>query len=640
MIVIEFCPRFRTLWISEGTVTTMNIGTRLGNAAGRLLFADIGVSTYLVRRTLRRWRGRPARPDFPYQYHHWVHLFDTPSRRRIAELRSSLRTFQQRPLISLVMPVRNTPYEILDAAIESIRGQVYPDWQLCIADDASSSPGVRELLERHAAADRRIALRFRTEFGNISAATNTALEMADGDFVACFGQHDMLPVDALYWVADAINRRPDAAILYSDDDRLDQAGRRHEPYFKGDFNPELLLSQNMISHLGVYRRDIVAAIGGFRSEFDGAQDHDFAMRATELVHRDQIVHIPRILYHRRANPSDTLARGNSEPEAAAAGRRAVTDHLRRIGSRAAVEPAPESPAHHRVRHPLPAVLPLVSLVICTRDHESLLRTAIGSIRSRTTYGNYEIVVCDNGSVDAGTLACLAEIAALPGVTVFRDDSPFNFSRLNNAAVARSRGELICLLNDDIEVLAAKWLEELVSFAIQPDVGAVGARLWYPDGTLQHGGVIIGVGGVAGHAHPRLPKGHAGYFGRAALQQELSAVTGACLMVRRKVFDEVGGLDEQIAVAFNDIDFCLRLRAAGYRNIWTPFAELIHHESASRGSEDNPEKLARFRREIRFMKDRWGATLDGDPHYNMNLAMQTGDFSLADPSSRIGRQAAA
>ena len=612
----------------------MKIGKHIGDVAEHIPFA--GTTLKSVRRTLRRWRGRRDKQDINKQdltdnYDDWARLYDTPSRTQIKQLRDAVDSFAYRPRISVVMPVYNTPLSVLDAAIHSVRNQVYPNWQLCIADDASSVHGVRALLERHAAEDDRIILCFRPQRGNIVAASNSALEMATGDFVALFDHDDLLQVHALYWVVDAINRHPDAAIFYSDEDKIDATGKRYEPYFKGDFDPDLLRAQNMISHLGVYRSDVVAAIGGFRPGFDGAQDHDFVLRATELVRRDQIVHIPRILYHWHSLPGSTALSPKSKPAAVAAGRRAVADHLRRIGSVATVEPAAESPAHHRVRHPLPAALPLASIVICTRDNQLLLRSAIDSIRSRTTYRNYEIVVCDNGSIDVGTRAYLAEIRNLPGVTVFRDDSPFNYSRLNNTAVAKSRGELVCLLNDDIEVLAPEWLDELASFAIQPDVGAVGARLWYPDGTLQHGGVIIGIGGVAGHAHPRLPKGHAGYFSRAVLQQEMSAVTAACLMVRRNVFDEVGGLDEQIAVAFNDIDFCLRLRAAGYRNIWTPFAELIHHESASRGYEDNPEKLARFQREIRFMQDRWGDLLRGDPYYNPNLSMRAGDFSLACPT---------
>ena len=604
----------------------MNIGTAIGDVAERIPVAGAGV--HRLRRALRRLRGRANAVDPVYDYAQWVRRHDTPSRREIARLREAVEEFTLRPRISIVMPVYNTPLAVLDAAIRSVRGQVYPDWQLCIADDASSSAGIRAMLERHAAEDDRITVRFLPRRGNIVAATNAALEMASGDFVALFDHDDILPTHALYWVVEAINRVPDACILYSDEDKIDASGRRYDPYFKGDFNIDLLRAQNMISHLGVYRRDLVTAIGGFRAGVDGAQDYDFVLRAAERVRREQIVHIPRILYHWRAIRGSAALSWEAKPEAVATGLRAVADHLRRIGRAATVEPAPESPLYHRIRHALPACPPPVSLVICTRDHESLLRTAIGSIRSLTSYRNYEIVVCDNGSVDVGTRAYLAELAVMPGVTVFRDDSPFNYSRLNNTAVAKSRGELVCLLNDDIEVLGAEWLDELVSFAIQPDVGAVGARLWYPDGTLQHGGVIIGIGGVAGHAHPRLPRGQRGYFSRAVLQQELSAVTGACLMVRRAVFDQVGGLDERIAVAFNDVDFCLRVRAAGYRNVWTPFAELIHHESASRGYEDNPEKMARFQREVRFMHDRWGDLLLGDPHYNPNLSIAAGDFTLA------------
>ena len=616
----------------------MKVGSTISNAAERIPLA--GRAFYRLRRSLRRWRGRANAVDPVRDYSEWVRRYDTLSRRQVAKLRDAVKALPLRPRISIVMPVYNTPPAVLDAAIKSVRRQIYPDWQLCIADDASSSPGIRDILERHAAEDDRISVRFLTARGNIVAATNAALEMAAGEFVALFDHDDILPAHALYWVVDAINRRPDACIIYSDEDKIDADGKRYDPYFKGDFNIDLLRAQNMISHLGVYRRELAVAIGGFRAGFDGAQDHDFVLRAIEQVRRDQIVHVPRILYHWRAIRGSAALTWDAKPEAVAAGHRAVVDHLRRIGSAATVEPAPEAPLYHRVRHPLPPRPPLASIVICTRDHEALLRTVIGSIRARTTYRNYEIVVCDNGSVDAGTRAYLAEIASLPGVTVFRDDSPFNYSRLNNAAVRKSRGELVCLLNDDIEVLSPEWLDELASFAVQPDVGAVGARLWYPDGTLQHGGVIIGIREVAGHAHPRLPKGHHGYFSRAVLQQELSAVTGACLMVRREVFDAVGGLDERIAVAFNDIDFCLRLRAAGYRNIWTPFAELVHHESASRGYEDNPEKMARFQRELRFMQERWGDVLHGDPHYNPNLSTAAGDFSLRRfPSATFVRQAA-
>jgi len=613
----------------------MRLGTMIGDAVESIPL--VGHAAKVVRgvcRRARRRRGAAVAGPAPDDYVRWVEELDTPTTRELAILRVSVASFATKPTISVVMPVYNTAPEILDEAIRSIRAQIYEHWELCIADDLSTRPDVRVLLERHAAADTRIKVRFRLTRGNISATSNTALEMATGEFVALVDHDDLLPPHALYWVVEAINRHPDAALLYSDEDKMDAGGRRHDPHFKGDFNHELLLAQNMISHLGVYRRDLVRELGGFRPAYDGAQDHDLALRFAAAVPRNRIVHIPRVLYHWRSIPGSTATSHRAKPGAADCGRRAVLDHVTRTHPGATVEPAPEAPWHQRVRHPLPAARPLVSIVICTRDHGDLVRTAVGSIVARSTYGNYDITIVDNGSRDPDTLACLRGLAVQAGVRVIRDDSPFNYSRLNNAAVATTRGDVVCLLNDDIEVLSPDWLEELVAQAIRPDVGAVGARLWYPDGTLQHGGVIIGIGGVAGHAHPRLPRGRRGYLCRGVLQQEMSAVTGACLAVRRTVYDEVGGLDERLVVAFNDVDFCLRLRQAGYRNIWTPYAELVHHESATRGPEDNPEKIARFQREIGFMQARWGAALECDPYYNVNLSMRAGDYTVAWPATGV------
>jgi len=516
--------------------------------------------------------------------------------------------------------------------------QAYANWELCIADDSTAASGTRKLLQRYAARDSRIKVHFGDSRETIAAASNTALEMATGDFVTVLDHDDILPAHALFWIAEAINRHPDARLLYSDEDRVDARGRRFDPYFKPDFNYELFLAHNMIRHLGVYHRELICSLGGFRLEFDGAHEYDLALRVVAAIERSQIVHIPRILYHWRAIAgSSDLSKANS-PLRESAGRRAVAEHLQTSGG-GTVDMAPEAPAYNRIRHAQPALPPLVSIVICTRDHESLLRSAVESIRRLSTYPNYELVIVDNGSRVPQAVAYLSSLAGQSGVRVIRDDSPFNYSRLNNGAVAHCRGEVLCLLNDDIEVVTPDWMEEMVSFVMKPDVGAVGARLWYPDGTLQHGGVIIGIGGVAGHAHLRLPKGSPGYFFRAVVQQELSAVTGACLMVRRAVFEKVGGLDEQIAVAFNDVDLCLRLRAAGYRNIWTPFAELIHHESVSRGREDNPEKMARFQREVRFMHERWGDVLTHDPHYNPNLSMQAGNYSLDYSLPNMAKRAA-
>ena len=557
-------------------------------------------------------------------YYKWLktHQDLTPETRQ--DMDRKMKAFSRKPLISVLMPVYNTRPEWLRQAIESVRNQIYPHWELCIADDCSTDQGIRGILEMYAGIDPRIKVIFRNTNGHIASASNSALALARGDFVALLDHDDKLPEQALYSVAETVNRNPDVRLVYSDWDYIDENEVRHLGYFKPDFNYELLLAQNCVSQLGVYCRELICSLGGFRMGFEGSQDYDLALRVVAAIPRKQIVHIPQILYHWRSH-SGSMSRAASD-RCYAAARRAVADHLQSAGG-GTVETVPGYPMYQRIKFLLPTALPLVSIIICTRDQRSLLRTAVESILNLSTYPNYEIVIIDNGSRDRDTLLYLDSLALRERIRVIRDDAPFNYSRLNNFGVTHARGEVVCLLNNDIEVITPDWLEELLSFAIRPDVGAVGARLWYPDGTLQHGGVIVGLDGVAQHAHHRLPRGHSGYFGRASLHQELCAVTGACLMIRRKLFDEVGGLEEQLAVAFNDIDFCLRLRAAGYRNIWTPFAELIHHESASRGNEDNPEKISRLQRETHIIYSRWEKTLEHDPFYNPNLSKTMADYSL-------------
>jgi glycosyltransferase involved in cell wall biosynthesis len=557
----------------------------------------------------------------------WIGKNDQITPKIRQDMEKKMTAFSRRPFISLIMPVYDTKPEWLRQAIESVRNQIYPHWELCIADDASTERGVIELLEKYHKTDSRIKVVYHEKNAHIVTASNSALALASGAFVAFLDHDDRLPQDALYWVAEAINQNPEARLLYSDWDSIDENGVRHPGYFKPDFNYELLLAQNCVSQLGVYCRELVCGLGGFREGYEGSQDWDLALRVVAAIRRNQIVHIPRILYHWRQH-SSSVSKASSEMCAAAA-RRAVADHLQSAGG-GTVEIAPGHVMYQRIKFPLPIALPLVSIIICTRDQLSLLSIAVESIRNRSTYPNYEVVIVDNGSQDRDTLLFLNSLALQNRIRVIRDDSPFNYSRLNNMGVAHSRGELVCLLNNDTEVITPDWLEEMVSIAIKPDIGAVGARLWYPNGTLQHGGLIVGFGRVADHAHHRLPKGHSGYFGRAVVQQELSAVTGACLLVRRKLFDAVGGLDEQLAVTFNDVDFCLRLKAAGYRNIWTPFAELIHHESASRGYDDNPQKKARFQEETRLMYKRWGKTIEQDPFYNPNLSATAADYSIRLP----------
>lgn len=566
-------------------------------------------------------------------YGGWVRRYDTLGDEDRAVLRAALAGFARRPLISVVMPVYNPRPEWLEAAIGSVRRQLYPDWQLCVADDASTDPAIRPILERYAAEDPRIAVVFREQNGHIAAASNSALALAQGEWVALLDHDDLLAEQALFWVAEAIDRDPELALIYSDEDKLDAQGRRCDPYFKCDWNVDLFYSHNLFSHLGVYRTALVRAIGGFREGFEGSQDYDLALRCLERIAPEEIHHIPRVLYHWRVHRESTAQDAAAKPYAMRAGERALNAHLARCQVDARVELITYG---YRIRYALPQPAPLVSLIIPTRNGMPLLRQCVEGILEQTRYPHYEIRIVDNGSDDPATLAYLAEIAADARVRVIRDDRPFNFSALNNAAVRDADGTLVALVNDDVEVITPDWLGEMASLALQPGIGAVGARLLYPDGTVQHGGIVLGLGGLAAHAHKHLSRYSYGYFGRAMLVNGFSAVTAACLMIRKAVYTEVGGLNEtELAIAFNDVDFCLRVRAAGYRNVWTPYAELYHHESASRGGEDTPEKQARLAEEAAYMKQRWGDLLLNDPAYSPNLTLDREDFSLAWPP-RVAR----
>lgn len=530
------------------------------------------------------------------------------------------------PTISVVMPTYASDPRLLREAIDSVLAQSYPHWQLCVADDASEGGEVAEVLAEYAGREPRVQFVVRAENGHIAAATNSALELATGEFVAFLDHDDTLDPDALLLVAEAIVRHPGVGLVYTDEDKLDEEGRRFEPHWKPDLNRELLLGFNYVSHLGVYRRSLVEAVGRMRSGFDGAQDYDLLLRCLEQLRDHQVVHLPYALYHWRTARTSTAGGDQAKAYTTAAGIRVLREHLERRGMRAEV--SSPRPNFYRVRHARPVPPPLVSLVIPTRDGEAHLRTCIRSILERTVYPSYEILVVDNQSREARTLAYLDELRTDPRVRVLRYDHPFNFSAINNFAVAEARGSVIGLVNDDVEVIGGDWLDEMVALAAQPDIGCVGAKLYYPDGTLQHGGVILGLGGVAGHSHKHFPRHHPGYFGRLLVAQDLSAVTAACLVVRREVYDLVGGLDANtFAVAFNDVDFCLRVRQAGYRNVFTPWAELFHHESKTRGSDEDPSRRARFAAEIEAMKQRWGDTLRTDPAYSPNLTRAREDFSL-------------
>lgn len=563
-----------------------------------------------------------------HDYAGWIRQYDTLSDDDRRRMREDTTRWANPPLISIIMPVFDPPLDLLREAIESVKNQLYPHWELCIADDASNNPAVREFLKMAQAEHAQIKVVFRTENGHISAASNSALDIAKGQFIALMDNDDLIPEHALYWAARTIIEHPDVGVIYSDEDKIDRQGRRSAPYFKSDWNDFLFRSQNMVSHLGIYQRELVERVGRFRLSFEGSQDYDLALRCTEKLARSQIIHIPRVLYHWRIHAGSTAMATNEKPYAVEAGVRALDDHLHRTGRRGWTELLPIG--MYRVHYELPAEKPLVSLIIPTRNAHELVRQCIDSIQRLTTYLAYEIILVDNGSDDPEALAYFRQIEQQPSVTVLRDDGPFNYSALNNRAVRQARGQLIGLINNDIEVISADWLDEMVALALQPTVGAVGARLWFPDDRLQHGGVILGIGGIANHAHKFLPKGEYGYFGRAVLIQEFSAVTAACLVMRKSVFEQVGGLDEMsLKIAFNDVDLCLRIREAGYVNVWTPYAELYHYESATRGMEDSPEKQQRFSSEVGFMLTRW-PNIDKDYAYNPNLTLEHLDFGLAWP----------
>jgi len=561
-------------------------------------------------------------------YLEWVRCYDRLDDEQRTKMRQRIEAMAVKPLISVIMPTYNPNPEWLSEAIESVRKQIYPNWELCIADDCSSDPGIRPLLERFAASDPRIKVVYRERNGHISAASNSALELASGDWIALMDHDDLLPAHALYWVAEAINEHPEARLIYSDEDKIDVGGQRSSPYFKCDWNRDLFYSHNLITHLGVYSASLIREVNGFRIGFEGAQDYDLALRCIERIAPEQIHHIPRVLYHWRIHSDSTAAFGEAKPYAQQAGEKALKEHLLRLGIDAQVESVELG---YRVRYALPAEPPLVSLIIPTRNGLALIRQCIESIREKTTYPNYEILVVDNGSDEPEVLEYFDTLASEPRIRIIRDDRPFNYSQLNNSAVALAEGEVLGLLNNDIEVISPDWLSEMVSHALRPGVGAVGAKLYYPDGTLQHGGIILGLGGCAGHAHKGFPGDSPGYYGRMCLISGFSAVTAACLVIKKSRYEEVGGLNEEdLTVAFNDVDFCLKLREAGYQNVWTPYAELIHHESVSRGYEDTPEKQARFASEVEYIQRRWGQLLDADPAYSPNLTLSFEDFSYAWP----------
>lgn len=539
------------------------------------------------------------------------------------EMRLESTHWSRQPLISVVMPVYNIEVRWLERAVASVQNQIYPHWELCIADDASTRQETRAYLR--SLDDPRIRVILLDNNQGIAGASNAALALAQGDYIALLDHDDELTANALFEVAKTINEH-DPDLIYSDEDKLTLEGEPVEPHFKPDYSPDLIGSINYISHLGVYRKSLIDKIGGFRTGYDGSQDYDLLLRF--LDHTSNVQHIPRVLYHWRKMPNSTAERFDSKSYAWDAGRRALAETLQRRGIDGTAEFGP-FPGTYRVKRTIQNE-PLVSILIPFKDKPELLQQCLDSILDKSTYSRFEIIGLSNNSVEAETLALMADYAQRdPRIRFVRYDHPFNFSAINNYGAELAQGEHLLLLNNDITVISPDWIEALLEHSQRPEVGAVGAKLYYPDDTLQHAGVILRIGGIAGHSHKYLARNTDGYFARPCLIQNLSAVTAACLMVRKSVYASVGGLNaDHLTIAFNDVDFCLRLREAGYLNIFTPYCEMYHHESKSRGQEDTPAKQARFAREAHYMRTRHAAILKaGDPYYNPNLSLTREDFSL-------------
>lgn len=570
-------------------------------------------------------------------YAEWIRRYDTLNPGDEKAIHARIDSFVSKPCISIVMPVFDPPVELLKDAIQSVLAQFYPYWELCIADDASTNKEIRELLESYAKKDDRIKVVFREQNGHIARCSNSALELVQGQFVALLDHDDILSPHALFLVADAIQHSPDVQLIYSDEDKIDLQGKRYAPLFKCDWNPDLFLSYNLFSHFGVYRTSLIQEVEGFRPGFEGAQDYDLALRCTERVRLDQIVHIPHVLYHWRAFEGSTALATAEKPYALVAGERAINEYLQRNEEGATCELQNYS---YRVRYSVPPAYPLVSLIIPTVNGGKNLRACLESILTKTTYDHYEILIVNSCSQDRDTIDYLRAVKSNQRIRIIQMESPENNdAQLYNRGVQEAQGEIIGFLHDDVMVITNDWLEELLSQACREEIGVVGARLWHPDNTLAHGGFILGIHGAVGAAHRGTVRGMPGYKGRAEVVQSLSAVSAACLFVEKKLFEYVGRFDEGgLGLWLYDVELSLKLREQGYRNLWTPYAELYHLETGFMNREMKPVRQADMVRAKLVFLDRWGGEIDQDPAYSPNLTLNREDFSLAWPPRKDFKKA--
>ncbi|MBQ3406085.1 MAG: glycosyltransferase family 2 protein [Lachnospiraceae bacterium] len=533
------------------------------------------------------------------------------------------------PVFSVLVPAYMTREMFLRQLIESVKAQTYDRWELCIADasDREYPEGVmsvEEIVREYASTDARIRYKKLTENISISANTNEAFAMAEGDYIGFLDHDDLLAPQALYRMAEAVSRHG-ADMLYSDEDKVTEDLKKHfQPHFKPEFNLDLLRSNNYITHFLVVKKTLAEEAGLLRDEMNGAQDYDFIFRCSEKA--EKIVRVPEILYHWRTSETSTADNPMSKQYAYEAGARAIRENLERTGTEGTVESLPDF-GFYRVRYPVEGS-PLVSVIIPNKDHADMLRRCVESVFAND-YRNLEIIIVENNSTERETYAYYRELSKDPRVHLIRWKHGFNYSAINNYGVRYAKGEYLLFLNNDVRGdISTGWLTEMLGVCQRRDVGAVGARLYYPNNRIQHAGIVIGIGGVAGAMFTDLPKGRGGYMHKAAIMQDLSAVTAACMLVKREAFLRAGGFTEELAVAFNDVDLCLKIGKSGYRIVYDPFAELYHDESRTRGAEDTPEKVRRFQSEIEYMRVHWLDIIkNGDPNYNPNLSLKKWNYSL-------------
>jgi len=533
--------------------------------------------------------------------------------------------FDYSPLISIAVPAYQTPVEFLRQMIESLIVQTYSNWELCIVNASPDNEEMQKVLAEYSAGDSRVRFCNLKENLGIAENTNRAFAMTKGEFVGLLDHDDLLAPNALYEIVKILQDHPQADALYTDEDKVTTELDEHfQPHLKPDFNLDLLRSNNYICHFFVVRKSIVEKAGGFRKEFDGAQDYDFIFRCTENA--GEVLHVPEILYHWRTHKASTADNPASKMYAFEAGKRAIEAHLERTGTEGEVSHTQDL-GFYRVKYPVQGK-PLVSVIIPNKDEKETLQTCLEMLEKNTGYQNFEIIIVENNSTTDEIFRYYKELSGNRKIHLLRWGKEFNYSAINNFAVAHAKGEYLLFLNNDVKSINSDWLEEMLGVCQRPEVGGVGAKLIYPDNTIQHAGCVIGMGGIAGHMFVDMPADRTGYLHKASLLQDMSAVTAACLLMKKEVFEQAGGFTEELAVAFNDVDLCLKVRKNGYLIVYDPYAKLYHMESKTRGAEDSKEKVRRFQTEIEYMRCHWIDILkNGDPCYNKNLSLTKWNYSL-------------